>query len=233
MSLFDGYDNDLEDVKAGVERKVQAAQTLEPEERRERLTEAGSELDEADRLVKRMEVEVHSASGYERERMHTRLKARKDELSKLKKQYRDVSKGQASAQSDRQALLSSGPLSDEEAPTSSSQRERMLSATDRLKQTGERIQQGRKQLLETEELGANILSDLHRQRESITHARDQLHSADETIGRSRRILSAMSRRATQNKLLLGLVATMLVVAIIVVISVKARGGSNNGGGGSA
>jgi vesicle transport through interaction with t-SNAREs protein 1 len=228
MSLFDSYDTDLEDLRRGVETKLQEAAALEPEARRERLTEASSELDEADRLLKRMEVESHSASSQnERERLLSRLKARKDSVKSLRQQHSDISKGSHSAHSDRQALLGAEPLSDDDAPTSSSQRERMLSANDRLKKTGERIQHGKRQLLETEELGANILSDLHRQRETITNARGNLHSVDETIGRSRRVLSAMSRRASQNKLILALVAVMLVVAIVIVIVVKARGGGNN------
>jgi vesicle transport through interaction with t-SNAREs protein 1 len=39
----------------------------------------------------------------------------------------------------------------------------------------------------------SILQDLHRQRETISSAREHVHGADDNIGRSRRILAAMGR----------------------------------------
>jgi hypothetical protein len=68
--------------------------------------------------------------------------------------------------------------------------------------TGDRITAGRQTLLETEELGVSILQDLHRQRETIVGARDSLHDADDSVGRARKVLTTMSRRAVQNKLIL-------------------------------
>ena len=50
--------------------------------------------------------------------------------------------------------------------------------------------------------GTGILQDLHKQRETIGHARETLHGADDDIGRSRRILTSMARRAVQNKVML-------------------------------
>ena len=58
------------------------------------------------------------------------------------------------------------------AATSAAQRDRLLSANDKLKQTGDRIKEGKKTLLETEELGVSILQDLHKQRETIVHTRE-------------------------------------------------------------
>lgn len=42
-----------------------------------------------------------------------------------------------------------------------------------------------------------ILSDLQRQRETILHSRDTLHTVDTHISRSRQILQTMSRRILQ------------------------------------
>ena len=60
----------------------------------------------------------------------------------------------------------------------------------------------------------SILQDLHKQRETIAHTRDTLHGADENIGQSRRILTAMGRRAMQNKIMLGVISVILIFAII-------------------
>lgn len=47
-----------------------------------------------------------------------------------------------------------------------------------------------------------ILGDLARQRETIVHARDTLHGADDNISKARRILSTMSKRVMTNKIIM-------------------------------
>ena len=73
-----------------------------------------------------------------------------------------------------------------------------MDTTERLAQTGERIKESRRSLLETEDLGVSILQDLQGQRETIERSREALHGADDTISRSRKILSSMGRRARAN-----------------------------------
>jgi vesicle transport through interaction with t-SNAREs protein 1 len=108
------------------------------------------------------------------------------------------------------------------AATSAAQRDRLLSANDKLKQTGDRIKEGKKTLLETEELGVSILQDLHKQRETIVHTRETLHGADDNIGKSRRILASMAKRALQNKVMLGAVIGILIMCIFLIVVVKTR-----------
>lgn len=66
------------------------------------------------------------------------------------------------------------------------------------------------------------MSDLQRQRETILHSRDTLGAVDENISRSRVVLSAMSRRVLQNKLIMWGVALLLVAGIVLVLWVKTR-----------
>ena len=102
----------------------------------------------------------------------------------------------------------------------------MLHSTQRLDQTGERILEGKRALLDTEELGVSILQDLHRQRDTIVNARDTIHGADDTISKSRKILSNMGRRIFQNKLLMYVIIGMLVFAIALVAYFKVGGGGS-------
>jgi vesicle transport through interaction with t-SNAREs protein 1 len=68
----------------------------------------------------------------------------------------------------------------------------------------------------------SILQDLHKQRETIVHTRETLHGADDNIGKSRRILASMAKRAMQNKVMLGAVIGILIMCIFLIIVVKTR-----------
>lgn len=68
-----------------------------------------------------------------------------------------------------------------------------------------------------------ILQDLARQRETIVHARDTLHGADDNIGKARRILSTMSRRVMTNKIIMFGVIAFLLAGILLIIYVKVKG----------
>lgn len=56
------------------------------------------------------------------------------------------------------------------------QRGRLLMSTERLNQSGERIKESKRTLLETEELGVSILQDLHSQRQQLLHAQGTVRS---------------------------------------------------------
>ena len=71
-----------------------------------------------------------------------------------------------------------------------------------------------------QELGVQILSDLQRQRETILHSRDTLHTVDSHVSRSRQILQSMSRRITQNKLIMWGIILLLLGAIGLVLYAK-------------
>jgi vesicle transport through interaction with t-SNAREs protein 1 len=71
-----------------------------------------------------------------------------------------------------------------------------------------------------QELGVQILSDLQRQRETILHSRDTLHTVDTHVSRSRQILQSMSRRITQNKLIMWGIILLLLGAIGLVLYAK-------------
>lgn len=74
-----------------------------------------------------------------------------------------------------------------------------------------------------QELGTSILGDLHRQRETITHARDTLHGADDNIATARRVLAVMSRRLMTNKLIMIGIICLLLGAIGLILYYKLQG----------
>lgn len=74
----------------------------------------------------------------------------------------------------------------------------------------------------TQELGTGILSNLSAQRETIVHARDTLHGADDNISKARKILTNMSKRMMQNKLIMLGIIAFLILAIALIIYFKTR-----------
>jgi vesicle transport through interaction with t-SNAREs protein 1 len=80
-----------------------------------------------------------------------------------------------------------------------------------------KLENSYKMILETEETGKNILSDLFGQREQVERARDRLRESNMNLGKSSRIVSAMSQRLMQNKLILfGLCAFLLIFVIFIL-----------------
>ena len=62
--------------------------------------------------------------------------------------------------------------SDLEANDDTQQRQRLLRETDVLERGSQRLADSTRLAMETEDIGANILQDLQRQREQIEHSRD-------------------------------------------------------------
>ena len=160
------------------------------------------ELDEADEMVKlicrlyililtihgsfakvsQMEIEIQGVPQSARAQYHNRLRSAKADLSKYKKLL-----AESRSQLARSALLSSTKLSENGAygssddPYGSSDRTRLLNGTMLLEDGTRRLQQSQQIALETENQGADILSNLRVQREQIENSRNtvgcfRLHS---------------------------------------------------------
>lgn len=96
--------------------------------------------------LQRLDMEARSAPPDKSNALLQKVKEYRADISKLKDDVKRASTA-SFLESDARAELG---LSDSYYETSAGQRERLLSATDRLSKTSERIQQGRRQLLETE-----------------------------------------------------------------------------------
>jgi len=91
------------------------------------------------------------------------------------------------------------------------QRTRLLSSSNILDEGSKRLDNANRIALETEDIGANVLSELSSQKQTILRARDNLDLIEDNISRSRRILLKMSRRiATDKFVLLGIILLLLL-----------------------
>eukprot|EP00898_Chlorokybus_atmophyticus_P000549 jgi/Chlat1/1495/Chrsp12S02028 len=220
--IFRGYEREYGDLSAIINKKIAVLPTLQGEQKKQKQVEIQSDLDEAQYLIKQMELEARSVGPSLRTPLQTKIKECDDDLKKLRQAAKRGASSAASHDAARAELMESGHGDGDYAPVSSEQRAKLLTTTDRIGRSGERIKESKRTLLETEELGVSILQDLHRQRQVIEHSRDTLHGTDDNITTSRRILQGMSRRMVQNKLIMIGIILALLGAIILVVYFKVK-----------
>jgi vesicle transport through interaction with t-SNAREs 1 len=80
--------------------------------------------------------------------------------------------------------------------------ERLLDTTRSMQEGSQRIFDSRRNIAQTESIGASILEDLQAQRNTILRARSNLSGVDEGLDQSNSILTTMNRRALMNKLII-------------------------------
>ncbi|CAN1296567.1 Vesicle transport v-SNARE 13 [Linum perenne] len=210
--VFEGYERQYCELSANLSRKCTAASVLDgAEQRKQKVSEIRTGLDDADALIRKMDMEARSLPPNIKGSLLAKLREYKTDLNNLKNEVKRISFSNVS-QASRDELLMKQMATD--------QRGRLLISTDRLNQSTDRIKDSRRTMLETEELGVSILQDLHQQRQALLHANNTLQGVDSNIGRSKRILTAMSRRMDRNRWLVGCIIAALVLAILIILYFK-------------
>ncbi len=121
--------------------------------------------------------------------------------SKISQRFRnfesdiDASKRKLKSLSDdRKALFGNRYTDNPNADEQLEQRQQLLSGTDRLDRSSQRLRDSQRVALETEDIGRNTLADLHTQRETIQHTRAGLLESEGYVDRSVKTLRGMARR---------------------------------------
>ncbi|XP_055006535.1 vesicle transport through interaction with t-SNAREs homolog 1A [Boleophthalmus pectinirostris] len=110
----------------------------------------------------------------------------------------------------------------EDAGSSENQRAHLLDNTERLERSSRRLEAGYQIAVETEQVGQEILSNLHSDREKIQRARERLRETDANLGKSSRILTGMLRRIIQNRVLVFILGAIILLVIILAIYFNVR-----------
>lgn len=215
-AVFDGYERQYCELSANLTKKCTSASLLNGEQKKQKLSEVKTGLDEAESLIRKMDLEARSLQPSLKANLLAKLREYKSDLNNLKREVKKASS--TDSQTARDELLESG-MSDT-LMASADQRGRLLMSTERIDQSSGRIKESRRTLLETEELGVSILQDLHQQRQTLLHANDTVHGVDDNIGKSRKLLTSMVRRMNRNKWIIGGLIGVLIVAIILIAYFK-------------
>ncbi|MBA0703251.1 hypothetical protein Goari_027181 [Gossypium aridum] len=194
--------------------------TVSIELKKQKLSEIKEGLDEADALIRKMDLEARSLQPSINATLLAKLREYKHYLNNLKTDVKRITSTNTN-QAARDELLESGI--DGTTTVSADQKGRLLMSTERLNQSTDRIKESRRTMLETEELGVSILQDLHQQRQSLLHAHSTLHAVDDNISKSKKILTTISRRINKNKLILSSIIGALILAILIILYIKLVG----------
>lgn len=138
-----------------------------------------------------MRLEKQNIPSTSRPRINPRLRAHENTVSAARSRLESLS-------SDRAALFA-GRYTDEDPSSNPSdihlaQRQQLLSSTDRLDRSTQRIRASQALANETESIGAAALADLHTQRETILHTQGVLGQSEGYVDRSVKTLRGMARR---------------------------------------
>ncbi|KAF7553361.1 hypothetical protein G7046_g7127 [Stylonectria norvegica] len=215
--LFGSYEAEFKLVQADLSQKLEQIPELAGEPRKAAISQAERALEEADELLGQMRLEKQNIPTSSRTKVNQRFRNFESDVDAARRKLTSLS-------SDRSALFGSR-YTDEPAGSSDidmEQRQQLLSGTDRLDRSTQRLKASQALAYETEAVGAGTLADLHRQGETIQHTHDRLLESEGYVDRSVKTLRGMARRMATNRVITIAIITVLVILIVAVIFSKFR-----------
>ncbi|XP_063715665.1 vesicle transport through interaction with t-SNAREs homolog 1A-like [Symsagittifera roscoffensis] len=209
-SLFESYEQQVASASAEITYSISKITALTESERQQSMDNIQRLLEDLKDTLEQMELESRDHSTAERNKYMTRLRSYRTEAKRLEEEFHAVKYPRRSLQQDRMELL--GIDGDD-------QKQNLLKNSERIERGTRRLEAGNKVAIETEELGAEILRDLHEQGETIEKSRQRLRSMNADLGKSSRVLSAMLMRAIQHRIALMLIVLVLIAVAVIVIVV--------------
>ncbi|XP_049614869.1 vesicle transport through interaction with t-SNAREs homolog 1A isoform X1 [Syngnathus scovelli] len=222
-SDFEAYEQDFGTVTAEVTNKIGRIPKLSGEEKTQLVLNVDKQLEEVRELLEQMDLEVREIPVQSRAMYNSRLKSYKQEVEKLEKDFQKRSRIAYSDEVRNELLGDDASSSESQLIKLREERAHLLDNTERLERSSRRLEAGYQIAVETEQVGQEILSNLHTDREKIQRARERLRETDANLGKSSRILTGMLRRIIQNRVLLFVLGAFIVLTIILAIYFNLRG----------
>lgn len=147
----------------------------------------------------------------QRTSQQTRLNSYQAELRRLEEDYNKAKIKPNSLFDD------SSSIDDFDIGIGEDQKRKLLDNSERLERTGNQLQDGYRIAVETEEIGAQVLSNLSSQREQIQRSRNRLRETQADLGRSSRVMNTMIMRSIRDKFVLYIIGVVFVLAVSLTI----------------
>ncbi|KAL9001314.1 MAG: hypothetical protein Q9169_000205 [Polycauliona sp. 2 TL-2023] len=211
--LFSSYEAELKLVQADLNQKLDQISELSGEPRKSAIRLAERTLDEANELIGQMRIEKQNIPSATRSKINQRFRNFESDIDSQKRKLKTMS-------DDRKALFGNRYTDNPDSDQQLEQRQQLLSGTDRLDRSSQRLRDSQRIANETEGIGRDTLADLQLQRETIQHTRMNMLESEGYVDRSVKTLRGMARRMATNRIITVAIITILVLLIIAVIYSK-------------
>lgn len=188
--LFSNYEAELHLVQADLSQKLDTIPDLSAEPRKAAITAAERTLEEAKELLESMRVEKGNIAQNKKQEVNKRFRNYESDLDAAKRKLAGLREDKSALFGRRYRDEPGAAGGDEQLE----QRQQLLGGTERLERSSGRLRDTQRIALETEDIGANTLADLRRQRETIEHTRGTLLESEGYTDRSNKTLKTMARR---------------------------------------
>ncbi|KAL8750520.1 MAG: hypothetical protein Q9199_007013 [Rusavskia elegans] len=211
--LFSSYEAELKLVQADLNQKLDQISELSGEPRKSAIRLAERTLDEANELLGQMRIEKQNIPSATRSKINQRFRNFESDIDGQKRKLKTLS-------DDRKALFGNRYSDNPDSDQQLEQRQQLLSGTERLDRSSQRLRDSQRIANETEGIGRDTLADLQLQRETIQHTRMNMLESEGYVDRSVKTLRGMARRMATNRIITVAIITILVLLIIAVIYSK-------------
>ncbi len=203
--LFASYEAELKLVQADLNQKLDQISELSGEPRKSAIRLAKRTLDEANELVcpqspsfpvfsmliaqqlGQMRIEKQNIPSATRSKANQRFRNYESDVDAQKRKLKSMS-------DDRKALFGNRYSDNPDHDQQLEQRQQLLSGTERLDRSSQRLRDSQRIANETEGIGRDTLADLQLQRETIQHTRMNMLESEGYVDRSVKTLRGMARR---------------------------------------
>ncbi|CAL8100846.1 unnamed protein product [Calicophoron daubneyi] len=198
--------------------------TIPEAERQKVVAETSVLFDETKELIEQMSLEVQELSPEVKEKHMNRLACFQKELQKLSSEFKRPRYAPKKLNSKNISFATDEESLREEVLFDTDMRARLLDNTERMARSTGQLEDGVRVALQTEEVGSTILGELGEQREKLQRSRNRLRQADSDLNKSSRILSEMTRRVIQNRvLLIGIIFFVILIFVVAIYLISQRG----------
>ncbi|XP_065080431.1 vesicle transport through interaction with t-SNAREs homolog 1A [Ochlerotatus camptorhynchus] len=212
MDLIQDYEQQYAVLTAEVTAQIGRLGSSSAGERNKLIADIDRQLEESQELLEQIGLEIRDVPQANRAGYTSRLNCYQAEWKRLQQEF-------SNAKTTRPTGAAGYDSVDEfdEIGIQEDQKRRLLDNSERLERTGNYLKDSYRVVLETEQIGTQVLQDLSEQRETIHRARGRLRETDAELGRSSRLLNNMLMRALREKIVLISVAVAIFLVLFLSI----------------
>eukprot|EP00027_Filamoeba_sp_ATCC50430_P011970 CAMPEP_0168568556 /NCGR_PEP_ID=MMETSP0413-20121227/15644_1 /TAXON_ID=136452 /ORGANISM="Filamoeba nolandi, Strain NC-AS-23-1" /LENGTH=212 /DNA_ID=CAMNT_0008600907 /DNA_START=99 /DNA_END=734 /DNA_ORIENTATION=- len=198
-------------------KKIRNIPTLAGASRMREIEAAKQDIDDAEQSLRSMNLSARNIPN--NVQLLKKCREYENEIQNMKSNLRK-SEAKVNVETDRDDLFSGYTYSDNVINSSSDQRERLISGTDRLNKTSTVLKDAMRTAEETVQVGQDTMTRLDEQTSIMYRMKERLGSINDNILQAKGLLRTMQRRVATNKLILAVIILVLLGAIGLIVWYK-------------